>query len=164
MKHLAAALGLGLGLLSISAPAKAADVEAACTRTIVAYANAWDHNDAGGFANLFTDDAVLNIGGGDAKGRAAITELFAKRNPMATTRHMITNVQITAGSAGSATGRSYALLFTGPPPASATLPISADGYTIMGEYNDRFQISFQGCRIVERRLTTVFRKPRPPQP
>ena len=109
-------IGLACALLWAAAPALAAvDVERACTHAVLAYGDAWDHGDGSKFANLFTEDAVLDLGTGPAKGKAAIAELFAKRNPTSSTRHVMTNIQITAQEGGRAEGLSYLTLFAGPP-------------------------------------------------
>lgn len=141
--------------------AAAADANSDCTRTVLAYADAWDHHDAAGFAALFTDDAVLDLGTGPARGRAAIADLFAKRNPAATTRHLMSNIVVTPQTARSAQGRSYLMLFAGAPNAVDGKPLEVDGFALVGEYQDRFSTTPQGCRIVERKLVTVFRRTRP---
>lgn len=155
----------GLGLLASTTSARAAeDAQSACARTVLAYADAWDHHDGAKFASLFTDTATLDLGTGPATGRAAIAELFAKRNPGGTTRHLMTNIQVTASGAGRAEGLSYLMLMAGPPQAVGGAPLDVPGFALMGEYRDRFQLERDGCRIADRRLTTVFRRARPPGP
>ena len=70
------------------------------------YIFAQDFNDADGYANVFTEDGVLDWAGGEVKGRAAIRKFKAdgvynlSKNAEnaawpATTRHFITNTVVT---------------------------------------------------------------------
>ena len=151
------------GLLAGAAGPAAADVQADCARTVLAYADAWDHKQAAAFGALFTDDATLDIGTGPVKGRAAIDAMFAKSNAGPTMRHLMTNVLITPTGGSGARGQSYLQLFAGPPSAGGA-PVEVSGFTLVGEYQDVFRIDGSGCRIAERRLVPVFRRARPPGP
>jgi len=141
--------------------ASAEEPDAACSRTVLAYASAWDRGDGASFEGLFTSEATLDVGFGPAVGRPAIAALFARHLGTATTRHFMANIQITPVSQNEAAGLSYVQLLAGPRTEIGADPIPADGYVMAGEYHDRFEVDAGICRFVERKLVVIFRRPRP---
>lgn len=164
MKLLVLGVSAGMVLIAQAPTALAADAQSLCSRAVIDYGDAWDHHDGQRFAALFTDDATLDLGTGPAKGRAAIAELFAKRNPGATTRHLMTNIAVTPQGATAAKGLSYLQLFAGPGGAADGKPIETPGFALVGEYQDVYRLTPTSCRFVDRKLVNVFRRAAPPRP
>ncbi|MEQ8860962.1 MAG: nuclear transport factor 2 family protein [Pseudomonadales bacterium] len=127
-----------------------------CRQRVIDYAYFWDHDDGAGFADLFTADATLTLGGNTFSGRDAIVERMMANGPVL--RHLMSTVRVTAVDAGSARGVSYVTVYAAEPVADG-LP-SVDGFALLGEYHDTFVIDATGCRISERRLVPVMRQAR----
>lgn len=146
--------------LAAAAPAaaQAADVQQMCAQTVNGYAAAWDRKDAAKFGALFAEDATLDLAQ-PVKGKAAIGQMFATRTATSTTRHLVSNIEITPGAGGTARGVSYLLLFSAP--GAAAPPLEAANYTLMAEYHDEFAVRGGQCLITSRKLVPVFRRPRP---
>ncbi len=120
--------GVILALAALPALGAAADLQAIEDRLDIAelvtgrYAIALDTSDADGYANLFTEDAHLNVAGRDFNGRKAIHEMmleikkhhdqFDTRSPnyksrrFGPVRHVVTNPLIKI-SGNTATSDSY---------------------------------------------------------
>jgi uncharacterized protein (TIGR02246 family) len=128
-----------------------------CRLRVMDYAYFWDQADEDGFADIFTENATLTLGGETFSGRDAIVNrMAANRGP--TMRHLMSTVRITATADDAASGISYVTVFAAPPQDEA-LP-EADGFALIGEYHDRFRITADGCRIAERSLVPVIRRRR----
>lgn len=127
-----------------------------CRQRVHDYAYFWDHSDTEGFAELFTEDATLTLAGQTFSGRTAIVERMAEPGPVM--RHLVSTVRVTAAGEGAASGISYVTVHMARP-ADEGLP-ETDGFLLIGEYHDRFEIGPDGCRIAERKLVPVMRPKR----
>ena len=84
-------------------------------KLLYAYAYAWDSKDCVSWANLFTTDAVLNLGGGEKEnGRDAILQwcIDRQKNVVGSikTRHNMTNVVFDQLTANQAKTRTYVVI------------------------------------------------------
>lgn len=121
-------------------------IEWACARLINAYANLNDAADWPAVAALYADDAVMTRPTAPDQpiiGRANILDAFQARPPRIT-RHICTNIVITAEDRDHARGESAMLLFTGA------------GLPLVGTFHDRFTRTPEGWRFAERRGSMVF--------
>lgn len=127
-----------------------------CRQRVHDYAYFWDSGNTDGFADLFTEDATLTLGGQTFSGRAAIVERMARPGPVM--RHLVSTVRIAASGDGAASGVSYVTVYAAEP-VDEGLP-AVDGFLLIAEYHDRFQLASDGCRIAERTLIPVMRPQR----
>ncbi len=89
-------------------------------------------------------------------GRAAILAAFEARPADRITRHICTNMIITAVSPSQASGTMYALLFTGAIDNRGDLGIIADERQLIGEFEDDYIRTEDGWRIGNRRGRIIF--------
>lgn len=128
-----------------------------CRQRVIDYAYFWDQADAAGFAEVFTAEATLTLGGETFSGRDAIVQrMTADRG--STMRHLMSTVRITATGDDAASGVSYVTVYAAAP-VDQGLP-EADAFALLAEYHDRFRITADDCRIVERTLVPVMRQRR----
>ena len=136
-----------------------AAVERACTALSIGYARAIDFRDQDAFVDLFTEDAVLEIGqtldGGDA-----IREFLRRRPDDVRARHVITNVFIDVLGYDDARGISYLTLYRHHGPESERFaPVPLQGPAEVGHYEDRYVRTTAGWRFRSRRLMLAFSDP-----
>jgi len=111
-----------------------------------------------GVVELFSDDAISEVGGIRLEGKDAIrTRLMKRRNDLVS-RHVLTNILINVESADAASGITYLTLFrtydeTREPIQGAVQP------AMVGQYNDKFVRTSQGWKIAERILVPAFVDP-----
>lgn len=140
---------------ALSLPAAAENsMEDACKALIMDYAIHRDHKNVDDYAALFTDDAKLSVLGDVRIGRAAIRERLAQAS--GTTVHLMSTIRITRKSADTASGISYATIYTAPPGDG---PHAVPGFAGIGEYHDTFQLTADGWRISERVLVMKLTGP-----
>lgn len=133
----------------------------ACERLMADYAVYRDRLDANGWADTFTEDAVLVLGSGTYDGRDAILENLASR-PTPAVAHliMLTSVKITPIDETSAAGISYAIILNGDRPVGpGDPPIQMKGITSVNVYHTEFALTADGWRISRMELEPVFRGP-----
>ena len=136
------------------------DIEQACTRLINQFAVC---NDAGRFnelVDLFTAD------GRYARpiapevfitGRADILASFEARPQDRVGRHLITNIVIDVLDSTHARGFCYATLYSGSSGHKAEkFGLQAQASQFIGEYADRFELTPQGWKFVERKGCIIF--------
>ncbi|NQV80371.1 MAG: nuclear transport factor 2 family protein [Alphaproteobacteria bacterium] len=131
-------------------------IEHACERLIMLYALHADTYAPDAVAGLFTDDAVLNRGDGDAVGRAAILAAFNRRRPDAAVRHISTNVVIDVDSEDSARGVSTMTLYRRF--GTMDLPQPLEPAEMIADYHDTFRRTPDGWRFAHRRAVRVFER------
>ncbi len=129
----------------------------ACHARVAEYAYFWDQNDDEGMAAVFTDDATLTLGGQTFTGPEAIVGRMQAREEGSLIRHLMTTVHIERTGADSARGVSYVSVYMGQQPDQGLTVV--DGFALMGEYHDTFALTGGDCRIAERRLVPVLRRP-----
>ena len=90
------------------------------------------------------------------KGRAVIEAAFEARPTDRITRHICTNMIITAVSPSQASGTMYALLYTGATENRGEMGIIADDRQLVGEFEDDYVLTEDGWRIDSRRGRIIF--------
>lgn len=146
--------------LVVAAAHAHADPEAglrSCHARVAEYAYYWDRNDADGMARVFTDEATLTLGGQTFTGPDAIVERMQAREAGSLIRHLMTTVHIERTGEDSARGVGYVSIYMGEQPDQGLTVV--DGFALMGEYHDTFALDGDDCRIAERRLVPVLRRP-----
>jgi ketosteroid isomerase-like protein len=116
-------------------------IEADCARLIALYANLNDAARWDELAALYIEDGTMfrpTAPDAPLQGRAAILAAFKGRPPRQT-RHVCSNVVITADGPDAASGESAMILF------------QPDGAPLAGSFHDRFVRTTQGWRFAERR-------------
>lgn len=90
------------------------------------------------------------------RGREAIRSAFEARPADKITRHLCTNIVVTAASTTEASGRLYALLFTGDSADTAAHGLCANARQLVGEFDDLYRRTEDGWRIARRAGRIVF--------
>ncbi len=135
------------------------EIEAACTQLSIAYARHIDFGAYDAFVDLFTEDAILELGF-KLDGRDAIRTSMSKRSSRLRSRHILTNIFIEVENAEQATGISYLTLYRHMGDESLQAdPIEFQTPAAVGHYADEFRLTEQGWRIAHRRLAFAFRNP-----
>ena len=134
-------------------------IEHACQHLSIAYAHTADFGHDAAFANLFTDDAVLETSLVQVRGKAEIEASMKKRPAELRSRHIITNMLIDVIDEDHARGLSYLSLYRHVGPESLqSEPIDVSGPAIIGHYDDRFVRTPMGWRFERRKLHVAFRR------
>ncbi len=134
-------------------------IEQACTRLSIAYARAIDFRDYDAFLELFTEDAVLDVGR-PLHGREAIRESLQRRPDELRSRHVVSNVFVDVLGPDDARGISYLTLYRHHGAASLRRePAPLTGPAAVGHYQDRFVRSADGWLFKSRRLHLAFQDP-----
>jgi hypothetical protein len=109
--------------------------------------------------SLLTEDATFarpTDPDNPLKGRAAIQAAYEARATDRITRHICTNMIITAMSPSRASGTMYALLYAGAAKNIGDLGIVADDRQLVGEFEDDYVLTNDGWRIDSRRGRIIF--------
>lgn len=158
---LAAAALIGCG----SAPTKEINPEHAemqarleITQLVEDYAVYRDAKDPEGYASIFTEDGEFYYRGDVYKGHDALAERMEAINPASNTMHVISTRQITFIDDTSATGVSYATIYskTTDEPVDPGEAVNLSNFAVMVKYVDKYQLTESGWKISERRITPVF--------
>lgn len=127
--------------------------EAACRELVLQGVDAVDHGDYAAFAAIFLPDGVLvRPDGSELRGRDAIVQAYASRNPDRLTQHLICNDRVEVDeAAGTAQSHCKVLLWSSLHSTECT-PRGrlADGTTQVGEMVDVMRKSPEGWRIQTR--------------
>jgi uncharacterized protein (TIGR02246 family) len=132
--------------------AQASTIVEACTNLIHDYAYSRDHDDPDGYANVFAKNGVFLFRGQRFEGRAAIRKRMLDSSGQ-TTRHVMSNVQVTVETPEKARVVSYVTVTIA---TAAELPIQASGTTALGEYHDICAKTTEGWKIQKRQFVDVF--------
>jgi uncharacterized protein (TIGR02246 family) len=132
--------------------AQASAIVEACTNLIHDYAYSRDHDDPDGYANVFAKNGVFLFRGQRFEGRAAIRKRMLDSSSQ-TTRHVMSNVQVTVETPEKARVVSYVTVTIA---TAAELPIQASGTTALGEYHDICAKTTEGWKIQKRQFVDVF--------
>jgi hypothetical protein len=134
-------------------------IERACSKLIADYAYFADHGPREAFAALFTDEGVLSLPTGEARGRAAIAANGLP--PGLVSQHSMSNIRVQVLSADAAEGTSYLTLYMArrpDPSRPGETKIAAP--TNVGVYTDRYVRTPEGWRIASRRYEpSIVRAP-----
>jgi len=133
-------------------------IERACRRLSVAYARGIDFRDYDAAADLFTEDAELDVGF-PLRGREKIRRALSRRPDELRSRHVLTNIFIDVVDDANARGISYLTLYrhVGAESLQAA-PIELAGPAGVGHYEDAFTLTAGGWRIARRKLHFAFRR------
>ena len=116
-----------------------------------------DHGSGAGVSAFFTPDAELCFGARCFYGTAEIDSVYAARDAGGprVSRHLATNLQVTAASATHATAVSNLLLFAqdGRPPRTAVTP------ALVSDVFDEFELRDGRWLIASRHINAVFAPP-----
>ena len=133
-------------------------IEWACTRLINLYATLNDAARWEEVAALYAEDALMTRPTApdvEIVGKAAILACFLAR-PVRVSRHFCANIVIDVESATAARATSNLLLYAGSVHPDGGLPVLGS-MPLVGEYRDRFALTNDGWRFVERRGMLAFR-------
>ena len=132
--------------------AHASAIVEACTNLVHDYAYSRDHDDPDGYANVFAKNGIFLFRGQRFEGRAAIRKRMLDSSGQ-TTRHVMSNVQVTVETPEKARVVSYVTVTI---TAAAELPIQTSGATALGEYHDVCAKTTEGWKIQKRQFVDVF--------
>ena len=117
-----------------------------------------DRQDFDSFVTLFTEDAVLEIGGIERKGHEAIKGHFAEREQMVT-RHFCTNLWYDPIDDSNAEGEIYLTVYRcAGEHTEDDGPVAYDRPDWICEYHDKYIRTADGWKFSERRLNVRFEK------
>ena len=129
-----------------------AEIITACQQTIFSYAHSRDDVDLDANAALFTADATLKIRNMTLSGRSEIKAGLAERGPKQATRHVITSVSIEINEGENVSGKSYALLYAGPPALKNTQISPPLALKFILRYVDDLELDGADCLIKSRNV------------
>lgn len=131
-------------------------IERDCHRLCMDYARRADER-ADSFADLFTEDARLELSGMSMNGRAEIAAFMSRPRPAAVSRHMILNVVIDIDSETAARGLAD-LVYYGAVTDDSVARLAEISPAAIGTYQDEYRLTAQGWRIASRRMAAKFVK------
>lgn len=123
------------------------------------YAMARDNIDAVTYANTFSENGTLIIGGQPYSGRDVIQARVEAANQDSIGMHMMSTSEITVTDANNATGIHYATVY-GATPAEGHVDgdsVEIVGFIAQGKYHDTYVRTEEGWRISERRFERIYR-------
>ena len=134
-------------------------ISQACTALFSDYARYVDFGQYEDFADLFTEQATLDLGF-VLRGRQAIARSMEKRPKDLRSRHVLSNIHIDVTDAGHAQGIAYLSLYRHIGPESLTNePINFTQPAAIGHYSNEFELTEEGWRIATCRLEFAFQDP-----
>lgn len=138
-------------------PAERQIIEWECRQLALRFTAHCDRQEWAAACTLLTEDAVFarpTDPGNPLHGRAGIQAAFEARPATRITRHICTNLVVTARSDTEASGHLYALLYMGDA-GDADIAI-ADEKQLVGEFQDEYLRTGDGWRIAKRAGKIVF--------
>ena len=134
-------------------------IQSCCRDLIIAYAKFLDMAEYDQCADMFEDNATLDVWS-ELKGKSAILAAMSARPSDLLTRHIMTNILITVIDERQATGVSYLTLYRkigklnrGEEKTPFTRPAA------VGQYNDEFVLTKDGWRFSRRKAHFTFMNP-----
>lgn len=135
----------------------ALEIEQACIRLMMDYAA---HADAGRYdawAELFAEDAEMELFGNISRGRAAIKAGVSGGGATGRqTMHCTSNCRVDIKSDTEATGEAYVVVFAGQKSGDGPAKASPLTPVIVGIYTDRYRKTAEGWRIARRAFTPTI--------
>lgn len=130
---------------------------AACTRLFIDYARFVDFGEYDRFVDLFTEDAVLDLGF-RLEGQDAIRRSMTKRPEQLRSRHVLSNISIDVLDEQAAKGIAYLSLYRHLGADSLLdQPIAGCTPAGVGHYSNAFRFTEKGWRIASCTLQFAFR-------
>lgn len=140
-------------------PAERQIIEWECRQLALRFTAHCDRQEWRAACGMLTEDAVFARPTDPDKplvGREAILAAFEARPAVRITRHICTNLIVTARSDTEATGHLYALLYTGDSRNDDGDVTIADERQLVGEFQDEYVRTEDGWRIAKRVGKIVF--------
>lgn len=140
-------------------PEEKSAIEWECGQLSLRFMALNDRQDWAGMCALLTEDATFarpTDPDNPVSGRAKIQAAFEARPAGRITRHICTNMIVTAESPTKASGTMYALLYAGAADNRGELGIIADGKQLVGEFYDDYVRTGEGWRIAGRSGKIIF--------
>lgn len=132
-------------------------IEHACAKLAIRYANCLDHFDDDGVLGLFAPDAVWNHSTqGALRGHDAMRAFLLTRDRGSLVRHVASNFEVEVLGPTSAKGRSYWTAFLAPNHPPGAMAIGTTPYSI-GEYADEYVYLDGRWYFSVRTMTHLFR-------
>ncbi len=141
-----------VGALAGCSAASVPSSQEACAQTVRDYAVLRDEGPAETYADVFTADAVFELGGVVTQGRDALIARHVAANAAAVWRHNMTDIRIEETDEGIF-GRSRFIVMTGPHLNTESAEVARE---IVGDYEDIFAIEGEQCKIASRKVSIVF--------
>lgn len=134
-------------------------IVSSCKALFIDYARYVDFGDYASFVDLFTEDAVLDLGF-VAEGKENIRRSMSKRSSELRSRHVLTNLAVDVRSETFACGIAYLTLYrhVGPESLDAAA-VLLRGPAGVGHYSGEFRLTAQGWRISACKLHFAFQDP-----
>jgi hypothetical protein len=129
-----------------------------CERLVLDYVHYNDTQNYEALSALFVPDGILVRPAGDRiVGSAAILNAYRSRPGGRITRHICTNIRITARTADRADGLSYALIYSAKADETPDrhFGVKAEG-PLVGEFQDEFVRTPEGWRFQSRHARFVM--------
>lgn len=120
------------------------------------YAIYRDRHDAKGYSSLFAEDGCLTVRGNKLCGREALFERLANADASSVSMHIMTTSQVTVIDHHNAQGVHYAAVYTGTRTENKEGAIPVSGFSVLGQYHDRYVKTADGWKIKERVMQPVF--------
>lgn len=133
-------------------------VERACARLVIGFANAADHRDYDRILALFTDDGVFARPGVSYAGKHQIRTYLKSRPGKMTNRHVISNFEITRFAETAVDGLAYYTVyrvFEAEDPLGEK-PLKLDPPMAVGEFRTQFRLAAEGWRLSRLEVCPVF--------
>lgn len=140
-------------------PEQKSAIEWECRQLALQFTAHNDRQEWDEMCSLLTEDATFarpTDPDNPLKGRAAIQAAYEARPANRITRHICTNMIVTAMSPSQASGTMYALLYAGAEDNRGDLGIVADDRQLVGEFEDDYVLTEEGWRIDCRRGRIIF--------
>lgn len=133
-------------------------VESACKNLVAQAAFLTDRQDHEAFVQCFAVNGELTRPGGQPLvGRDAILASYRGRPADRITRHLVTNTFMTEIGPDYARAISYVLLWsTSTEQPEEAFGRKANARQVLGEFNDRFELTDEGWRIAQREASFVM--------
>ena len=133
-------------------------VERACARLVIGFANAADHRDYDRILMLFTEDGIFARPGASYAGKNQIRTYLESRPEKMTNRHLISNFEITRFVEAAVDGLAYYTVYRvfeaeaplGEKPLKLDLPLA------VGEFRTQFRLEAEGWRLSRLEVCPVF--------
>jgi len=135
-------------------------IKAEIKQLVDTYAMARDNLNAVAYANTFTENGTLIIGGQPYTGRDVLQARVEGANQESIGMHMMSTSDITVIDENNATGIHYATVYGAIPGDDHPEgdPIELAGFASQGKYFDKYERTDEGWRISERRFERIYRQ------
>ena len=135
------------------------EIERACERLVLDFAYFSDRQEYESLSQLFAVDGIMERPNGESlMGPEAILRSYQSRPAGRITRHVCTNIRITAVSEKRARGSTYAVLYFAntSEPADGHFGFKTEPRHMIGDFEDEFVLSAEGWRFALRRARFVM--------